>query len=67
MNDAELDTEIERLLHAYGAAAIPIEHIARAVCPDEDAVQRVRERLIYLANDGRIRQSRVFPDRWLSA
>lgn len=65
MDDAELDTEIVKLLHAYGAAAIPVEHIARAVCPSEDAVQRVKERLIYLANEGRVRQSRVFPDRWL--
>ena len=65
MDDAELDTEIVRLLHAYGAAAIPVEHIARAVCPTEDAVERVTERLIHLANDRRVRQSRVFPDRWL--
>lgn len=67
MDDVELDTAIVKLLQAYGAAAIPEEHIARAIGPGEDAGPRVRERLIYLANHGRIRRSRVFPDRWLSA
>lgn len=66
MDDAELDTEIVKLLHAYGAAAIPVEHIARAVCPSEDMLERVKERLVCLVQEGRVRRSRVFPDRWLS-
>jgi hypothetical protein len=66
MDDDILDAEILRLLQAYGAAAIPVDHIAPAIgLRNDGAVQRVEERLISLAEEGLVRRSRVFPDRWL--
>ena len=69
MDDEPLDIEITRFLRAYGgAAAIPVDHIARAVgLADRDALTRLEQRLTSLARDGRVRRSRVFPNRWLAA
>ena len=67
MSDQELDAEILSYLQTYGAAAIPIEEIARAIAPgDEPATDTVQRRLISLSEQGRVRRSRVFPDRWLT-
>jgi hypothetical protein len=70
MDDEPLDTEIVRFLRAYGrAVAIPVDHIARALDLDDgDATaRRVDQRLIALAEEGRVRRSRVFPTHWLAA
>jgi hypothetical protein len=67
MDDEVLGAEIASLLQAYGAAAIPVDQIVRALgLRDADAFQRVEERLVSLASEGRVRRSRVFPDRWLA-
>jgi hypothetical protein len=69
MDDELLDTEITQFLRAYGgAAAIPVDHIARALDLDDgDATRRVEQRLTSLAREGRVRRSRVFANRWLAA
>jgi hypothetical protein len=69
VDDGLLDSEITGLLRAYGgAAAIPVDRIARALgLSENDAMRRLEQRLLSLAGEGRVRRSRVFPDRWLAA
>jgi hypothetical protein len=69
MDDEILDAAIIDLLRAYGAAAIPIDKIARTLdLGDDDAGrQRAEERLVSLAEEGHVRRSRVFADRWVAA
>jgi hypothetical protein len=68
MDDDELfDTVIVSLLQAYRAVAIPRDEIARARALEEaSALRRLEQRLISLAEEGHVRRSRVFPDRWLA-
>jgi hypothetical protein len=70
MGDEPLDSAITGFLGAYrGAVAIPVDRIARALDPGagDATIRRVDQRLIALAEEGRVRRSRVFPDRWLAA
>jgi hypothetical protein len=47
--------------------AVPVDRIAPAVgLGDDGAVRRVEERLMSLAEQGHVRRSRVFRDRWLA-
>jgi hypothetical protein len=65
--DALLDSEILRFLDSYGAAAIPVQRIARALSLQEDEARCIETRLARMAREGRVRRSRAFPDRWLLA